>query len=118
MVSRHAPPAAIIDREVALDGLNVHGRRRMEALSVLGKMVLHTGRDLDQLTGDDLLGYRAWESREYAIPKTGISVAWVLLRGIADLGEHAHLRDAVRYGHCARPRRRTSWGSIGASGCA
>jgi integrase len=84
--------------DAGLDRLNLHGRRRLEPLSVLGKLVLHTGRDLDRLVADDLLAYRAWECRQYRIPKTGISVAWVLVREVTDLGEHAQLRDAVRYG--------------------
>jgi hypothetical protein len=36
--------------------------------------------------------------RQYGFPKSAVSLAWELLRGITDLGEHALRRDAVRPG--------------------
>lgn len=78
--------------------MGVYGRRRLETLAALSKIVLRTGRDLDRLTAEDLLAYHAWEDRRYKVPKTGIAIAWVLLRGIADLDEHLTIRDALRHG--------------------
>ena len=114
-----ARPDLFARAEVTAAELGVAGRRRAGALAVLAKIVLHTGRDLDQLTAEDLLTFRAWEMRQYGFPKSAVSLAWDLLRGIADLGEHALLRDAVRLGqrptaelvdnyrlrHTAGPRR-------------
>lgn len=84
--------------EAAADAVGVHGRRRLGALGVLCKIVLRTGRDLDQLTGEDLLAYRTWEASRYRMPKSGVGLAWLLVRGIADLGGHATIRDALRLG--------------------
>ena len=72
-----------------------HSRKAFTAIS---KIILHTGRDVDQLTAEDLLTYRAWQFREYGKPRPGLALAWTLLREVADLGEYATLRDAVRFG--------------------
>jgi site-specific recombinase XerD len=79
------------------DELGVSYMQRSIAIKVISKVVLHTGRDLDQLTAADLLAYRAWHLRSDGTG-AGLPTAWTLLRGIADLGEHATLLDAVRYG--------------------
>jgi site-specific recombinase XerD len=78
--------------------LGVGKRRLSEALATISKIVLHTGRDVDQLTADDLLTYRAWQLQRCGKPRPGLTLAWILLRGITDLGEHATIRDAVRLG--------------------
>jgi site-specific recombinase XerC len=73
------------------------GRALASALSLICKIVMHTGRDADELTADDLLAYRAWCLQGHEM--TGfISLAWNLLRGIADLGEYHSMKDALRYG--------------------
>ncbi|WP_406430359.1 hypothetical protein OHB00_01280 [Streptomyces sp. NBC_00631] len=36
------------------------GRPVDEALHVISKVILHTGRDLDQLTAEDVFEARAW----------------------------------------------------------
>jgi integrase len=87
---------AKIEEEAA--ALGVRGFRRNTGLTVISKMVLHTGRDLDQLTADDLFAYRTWTLREHGRGGRGTDLAWVLLRGVTDLGEHASLRDALRFG--------------------
>lgn len=64
--------------------LNVPPFQRGIALAALAAVVLHTGRDLDQLTSDDLLAFReSHRSRSENKPPKGISVAWDLVRGIA-----------------------------------
>lgn len=80
--------------------LKIRGRRLDDAYNIICKMVLRTGRDVDQLTDQDIFAYRAWaaQNREAGGGAKPADLAWVLLRGIADLGEHAALRDAVRLG--------------------
>lgn len=90
-------PELFAQAAAAAAQLGVAGRRREDALAVLTKIVLCTGRDLDQLNGEDLLAYRAWEMRRYGFPKSGVSLAWAPACGIADLGEGG-LREAVRVG--------------------
>lgn len=85
-----------IDRKAASNG--IEGRRLAIGLIVITKIVLHTGRDVDQLTAEDMFAYRAWNMVAYGTAPVGIHTAWWLLHGIADLGEHEHLRSALRYG--------------------
>ncbi|MGH3754608.1 MAG: hypothetical protein ACRDRP_18300 [Pseudonocardiaceae bacterium] len=68
------------------------------ALVPISKIVLHTGRDVDQLTAEDLLAYRAWYHRRRTKVDPGLALAWSLLREVTDLGEHRRLADAVRHG--------------------
>jgi hypothetical protein len=70
-----------------------------QALVVISKIVLHTGRDVNELTADDLLTYRAWRYRKGRKDEApGSNLAWTALHGIADLGQHSTMRDALRPG--------------------
>ncbi len=77
---------------------NIGGVRLNLALAAISKIVLHTGRDPDQLTADDLLAFRADSLRSRGKVDPGLSLAWALLGEVTDLGPHATLRAAVRYG--------------------
>ncbi|MGH3868219.1 MAG: site-specific integrase [Pseudonocardiaceae bacterium] len=79
-------------------GLGTRGRQLPNALTAISKIVLHTGRDVDHLTADDLLTYRAWRMRRLGHIDDGLILAWTLMRSVADLGEHLAIRDAVRHG--------------------
>lgn len=75
------------------------GERRLSMAGVvIGKIVLHAGRDVDQLTAEDLLAYRAWCHRERSAMDGGLGVAWALLRPLSNLGPHHTLTEAVRRG--------------------
>ncbi|MEV0804339.1 hypothetical protein AB0I34_42070 [Kribbella sp. NPDC050281] len=67
---------------------------------MLSNLVLHTGRDLDQLTTEDFLELRAALTPEGRKPPPGISVAWDLARGIARIPDqpirHALLPGQLR----------------------
>ena len=67
------------------------------AESCLLKMMLHTGRDLGELTEDDLIDYHAWGRRNGAIP-LGLHAAWDLLRDVGVLTADLPLRRAVSRG--------------------
>ncbi|QYN18741.1 site-specific integrase [Amycolatopsis sp. DSM 110486] len=72
------------------------------ALTVLSWIVLHTGREVDQLTAQDVLNYRAWRRGQAQGRSSGgiggLALSWVLLREVADLGDHLTLKDALRAG--------------------
>lgn len=89
--------------ESRADELGIYNFHRTYALNVISKLVLYTGRHVDQLTDRDLLAYRAWHQQNSGSSKSpdGLSFARELLHGIADLGEHTTLKDAVRF--CQRP---------------
>jgi integrase len=78
--------------------LNAGGQRLGLALTAISKIVLHTGRDLDHLTAEDLLTFRAYNLRYRDKLDPGLSLAWALLREVTNLGPHATLKTAVRYG--------------------
>ncbi|NMN95851.1 tyrosine-type recombinase/integrase [Antrihabitans stalactiti] len=76
------------------------GTRRQHncALVVASKLVLHTGRDLDELTPEHLLAYRAWHFSVFRKSPSGLDLAWSVLAEVADFEEYATLADAVRLG--------------------
>ncbi|WP_103349730.1 site-specific integrase [Amycolatopsis sp. CA-128772] len=78
--------------------LDVGERRLALALKAITRIVLHTGRDLDQLTAEDVLALRACTIRLRGKTDPGVSLAWTLLRHVTDLGPHLTLREAVRVG--------------------
>lgn len=81
-------------------GNGVDSRVLVLGLNIITKIVLHTGREVDQLTAEDLFGFRAWNIRahRHRHQAEGIHLAWEMLRGVADLGEHETLRAALRFG--------------------
>lgn len=75
------------------------GNRQLKlALLTITKLVLHTGRELDELTAEDVLTYRAWCLRRNGRIERGLTLAWSLLREVTDLGEHRTLKDFLRLG--------------------
>lgn len=90
--------AAIEQQAVALGALR---QRREEAVAIICKLVVHTGRDVDQLTAEDVFEFRAWvqqRGRPATDGRKRPNLAWDLLSSVADLGEHRSLRDALRLG--------------------
>jgi integrase len=77
-------------------------RDRGHALRVISKIVLHTGKDVDQLAADDVLEMFAWRARGYGRKKEvpGLATAWELLSVVgvtpADLSFRAVLRRGQR----------------------
>ncbi|WP_405893321.1 site-specific integrase [Streptomyces sp. NBC_01527] len=69
---------------------------QIDAERALAKICLHTGRDLDQLAADDLLGFRDWGMRAGGKIPTGLHAGWDLLRETGVLQEALPLR---RLGH-------------------
>jgi site-specific recombinase XerD len=88
---------AVLEQRAA--ALGVHDRRAGECFSVICKIVLHTGRGVDELTLDDLLGYRAWMTARYDSHQDQVALAWELLREVgADMGPHTTFADVLMPG--------------------
>lgn len=87
---------AVIEQHA--DELNVGAYRRKVALAVVSKIVLHTGRDLDKLTADDVFTFRATSMRERGKAEPGLPLVWSMLRQVTDLGQYATFKEAIRYG--------------------
>ncbi|GAA2531105.1 tyrosine-type recombinase/integrase [Winogradskya humida] len=78
--------------------LGMTGRRQNQPLVALTKLVLHTGKDLDQLEPEDFLRARAWSIPVLGRQMPGLHAAWELLSAVGVLpGEHT-LRAALRVG--------------------
>jgi len=94
---------ASIEKAAAEHGLS--GRDRGEALRLISKIVLHTGKDVDKLTADDVLEVFAWSvhthPRRKQIP--GLHMAWDLLGVIGVTPADLTLRAVLRRGQ--RPTR-------------
>jgi integrase len=57
-------------------------------LVVLAKLVLHTSRDLEQLSFVDLQEFHDWGQRRLGVGPEGILPAWDLLRGLGRVPNH------------------------------
>ncbi|MER6945082.1 site-specific integrase [Nonomuraea sp. NPDC000554] len=91
-------PERFEEAEAATRRLGMVGRQVAQTLTLLAKLVLYTGKELDQLTADDLLGYRAWNIGRYGRQTSGIHGAWDVLRDIGVLDVDESLRAALRTG--------------------
>lgn len=83
--------------------MDTRGRQLHNALAVISKIVLHTGRDVDHLTAEDFLTYRAWRLQRLGHIDDGLILAWTLMRSVVDLGAHFTIRDAARHGQRPTP---------------
>ena len=77
-------------------GVNEH--QYGDARVTLAKMVLHTGRDVEQLTIADFDSYRAAHQRRVRTVPAGTFLAWDLLRAIGVLPTDSSMRQHLRRG--------------------
>ncbi|WP_328442771.1 tyrosine-type recombinase/integrase [Amycolatopsis sp. NBC_00438] len=98
--ARRAFRPDLFDRLEARSGeLRISPAALRRAELAISKIVLHTGRDVDRLSADDILAFRTWMLRDPDRRKySPLDTAWQLLSGIAELGDHATLKDAIRHG--------------------
>jgi len=104
--SRHLTPLTIQLRgaetfratEQAAQQIGLTHDQYTRARGVLIRIVLHTGRDPDQLVADDFLEYRASMFTRTDRAPTGVHAAWELLRRIGVLSADADLRQLLRRG--------------------
>ncbi|MGD2424874.1 tyrosine-type recombinase/integrase [Mycolicibacterium llatzerense] len=87
---------AQIERRAAERSINSNQLKNV--LALISKILLHTGKDVDQLTAEDLLAYRAWTRSAGDRTRSGLSLAWRLLDGIADLHGFHTIEEAGRFG--------------------
>jgi integrase len=77
--------------------LGMQAPQARAAITVITRIVLHTGRDVDQLTGDDIREHREWFRRESRYGQ-GLGSAWDLLARIGVLEAGTTLHDNFRLG--------------------
>lgn len=82
----------------AADDLGMQAHQRRDAVTSITKMVLHTARDVDQLTADDLHEHREWFYRGVYSADRGIHGAWRLLQSIEVLPKDVSMGSSQRRG--------------------
>ena len=91
-------PEAFDRADAAAVELGVTHRHRKEALLILVKIVMHTGRDLDRLTKADVHAFQDWYAARDGRTKFGLHTAWDLLVEIGVLPRGTSLRRSSRQG--------------------
>lgn len=74
-----------------------------DGIKAVTRMVLHTGRDVDQLTGEDVHELREWFYLGLRGADRGVSAAWDLLQHIGVLPAGASFHDSARLGQRSVP---------------
>jgi hypothetical protein len=69
-----------------------------DAVTAIARIVLHTGRDVDQLTGEDVHEHREWFYRTRRSSGRGNNAAWDLLAHIGILPAGSSLHGSARLG--------------------
>ncbi|GAA0547682.1 site-specific integrase [Paractinoplanes ferrugineus] len=82
--------------EAGLGQQHVH-----DGMNAIAKMVLHTGRDPDELTGEDVLRFRAMDmhlSSGRSFSPTGVHAAWAMLHRAGIISGPQTLLESLRRG--------------------
>ncbi|HEY1623781.1 MAG TPA: hypothetical protein VGG16_08275 [Streptosporangiaceae bacterium] len=68
-----------------------------DAVKAITRMILHTGRDIDQLTGEDIQEQREWFYQGWRSAGQGVHAAWDLLAyvGVLEPGSTLHGSDRL-----------------------
>lgn len=91
-------PEVFVTVHAAAQQRAMTGDQIKQALTVLAKMVLHTGKDLGQITVEDFYELQAWGTHGHGGRTLGIHGAWDLLRDAGVLTATTPLRTALRAG--------------------
>lgn len=85
--------------EKAGTALGMRRKHVMSGLNVLTKVVLNSGKNLEELTEQDLLRLRAWHLQENPSRGTpSVNGAWDMLAATGVLPENSSMRETVRAG--------------------
>ncbi|ALE77019.1 hypothetical protein FRP1_30435 (plasmid) [Pseudonocardia sp. EC080625-04] len=78
-------PTAFTQLEETVQARRLEGRIPAEAVVILTKLVLHTGRELEQITAEDFAEFRIWSYTHRGRDLRGTFVAWDLLATVTEL---------------------------------
>jgi site-specific recombinase XerD len=95
-VRRCRRPDMFTRLEQAAAELQVRPYNAGAGIRAVTRMVIVTGRDVDQLTEDDLYEHRDWQRQTKAAKSTGAHVAWDLLRAIGVITAETSMPEALR----------------------
>lgn len=88
--------AAFAEMDTIAERLQMTRDQYVHARSVVTRISVHTGRDVDQLVADDLYEYRASFLARFMHSPPGVHGAWDLLREIGVLPAGSNLRERLR----------------------
>ncbi|MFV8141829.1 tyrosine-type recombinase/integrase [Mycolicibacterium senegalense] len=91
-------PALVTRMTAFAEKIASSDREHGDAWRILGKMMLHTGKDLPQLTAEDLFEVRASNRRHARSGTPALGLAWKLLANEGILPRGSTLRTALRPG--------------------
>lgn len=94
-VRRVFTPDLFARMEQVGDQQGMQGPQILDGLLAISKLVLHTGRDVDQLTAEDVYEYREWFYRGLRSADRGVHVGWDLLQGVGVLPADISLRTTL-----------------------
>jgi len=99
----HQDPALVARLNALADESAMSQRRRRDAWAAIAKLMLHTGKDLHDLTAEDIFALRAHYQAHHGNPAPGLGATWMLLAGAGILPEGSSLREALRVGQRSVP---------------
>ena len=88
----------LFDRMEKAGAGRMHTTQTVDGLKTITKMMLHTGRDVDQLTAEDIYEFREWFYRSSRSAAPGVHAAWELLQAIGVLPPDISLRASLTRG--------------------
>ncbi len=91
-------PDLFAELEKAGPGRGMHTSQIQDGIRAITKIVLHTGRDIDQLTAEDIYQYRERFYRGLRSGDRSVHAAWELLQGIGVLPPDKSLRASLTTG--------------------
>jgi hypothetical protein len=91
-------PDLFAELEKAGPGRGMHTTHIQDGIRAITKIVLHTGRDVDQLTAEDIYQYRERFHRGSRSGDRSVHAGWELLQGIGVLPSDKSLRAALTTG--------------------
>jgi integrase len=84
--------------DAVAEACGMHHGQKDAGLRIITKIMVHTGRDIGELTADDFHEYREWRYQARGHGEAGQWAAWDLLRGIGVIPAERALRDELHPG--------------------
>ena len=91
-------PALIARIEAFAEQHQISRRQQRDVWTVLARIMLHTGKDLQDVSAEDLFELRAHYREKHGVPAAGLGQTWTLLAGVGILPKDSSLRAALRVG--------------------
>ncbi|MFC0429964.1 site-specific integrase [Kutzneria buriramensis] len=92
------PPGTLDTMRRFVESVGMSESHLQQGLRVISSLVLHTGRDLPELTAEDIISVRALGRRCRGEAFPGTFPAWDLLRAVGVIQSQDSLKDALRHG--------------------